>query len=300
MRNAVVLTVLLGGLLLTCSTKSSLPPVLEHNISITDSSGKYLHGMEEMIKQLNKAQVIFVGEIHNDSLTHVVELEVLKRIFRKSHDIAVSLEMFERDVQKSLDDYLNGKITEEKFLSVSRPWSNYKTAYRPLVEFAKERGLYVLAMNVPRRYANQVAIMDEGALDDLPDSEKVWIAKKLKPLDDEYKKRFLEEMEKGRPGPMRRFNPENLYKAQCLKDDTMAESIAEFLRKHPGTKVISYQGDFHSDYSLGIVKKLKLLNPSVEMSVVSIIPVKDLNKIKTESFKNRADFLIFVQEISKK
>ena len=156
-----------------------------------------------------------------------------------------------------------------------------------------------LAMNVPRRYANRVAVMGEAALGALSDSEKVWVARQLKPLNDEYKKRFIQEMGGARPGPMMRFNPENLYKAQCLKDDTMAESIAEFLEKHPGIKIISYQGDFHSDYSLGIVKKLKLLNSSVKVSVVSIIPVKDLGKIKIESFKNRADFLIFVQEISK-
>ncbi len=295
MRKTVVLMIVFGGLILNCGTKSSLPPVLKQNISIRDSSGKLLPEMNEMIKRLTKTEVIFVGEIHNDSLTHVVEVELLKRIFHRGHNIAISLEMFERDVQKYLDDYLEEKITEKKFLSVSRPWNNYKTAYRPLVEFAKEKGLPVLAMNVPRRYANRVAVMGGAALEALPDSEKVWVARQLKPLNDEYKKRFIQEMGGTRPGPMMRFKPENLYKAQCLKDDTMAESIAEFLEKHPGIKIVSYQGDFHSDYSLGIVKKLKLLNPSVKVSVVSIVPVKDLGKIKIESFKNRADFLIFVQ-----
>jgi len=299
MRNTVVLMILFGGFFLSCGTKSSLPPVLEHNIYIRNSSGELVPEMDEMIKQLTKAEVVFVGEVHNDSLTHIVELELLKRIFQRNHDIAVSLEMFERDVQKSLDDYLDGKITEENFLSVSRPWNNYKTAYRPLIEFAKEKDFPVLAMNVPRRYANRVAMMGETALAALSDSERVWIARKLKPLEDEYKKRFMKEMGGGRPGPMMRFNPENLYKAQCLKDDTMAESIAEFLKKHPGTKIVSYEGDFHSDYGLGIVKKLKLLNPSVITFVISIVPVEDLRKVKIESFKNRGDFLIFVQKIVK-
>ena len=61
------------------------------------------------------------------------------------------MEMFERDAQIVLDEYLNDLITEKKFLDDSRPWENYKTDYRPLVEFARVNKLNVIAANAPRR-----------------------------------------------------------------------------------------------------------------------------------------------------
>ena len=150
-------------------------------------------------------------------------------------------------------------------------------------------------MNVPRRYAAQVAMRGEGALAALPDSEKVFIARELKPLDDEYRRRFLNQMGgSDRPAAMSRVNPENLYKAQCLKDDTMAESMAGFLDGHPGMRIVSYQGDFHSAFGLGIVKKLALLKPEIRSVVVSVAPVEGDWTAIDPQWKNQGDFVIVV------
>lgn len=298
MRKTGMNLVFFGVFFLSCRITSSLPPVLEHRVSITEGSEESYLTFDEMVHRLMDADVVFVGEIHDDSLTHIVEYELLRRVFRHHRNLGVALEMFERDVQKALDDYLSARITEKEFLAVSRPWGNYESAHRPLVEFARENCLPVLAMNVPRRYANRVAVMGEEGLAALADSEKVWIARELKPLDDEYRKRFMEQMGESRPGPMARFDPENLYKAQCIKDDTMAESILMFREDRPGVKVISYQGDFHSAFGLGVVKKLNLLDLSVKTVVVSIVPVEDLSEVDFASFRERGDFLIFVQKIT--
>src|SRR4030042_554072 len=80
--------------------------------------------------------------------------------------------------------------SEEVLLAGSRPWGNYKKAYRPIVEFAREKGLPVIAMNVPRKYAARLAMKGPAALEALPDSEKVFVARELKVLDDEYRERF--------------------------------------------------------------------------------------------------------------
>lgn len=75
----------------------------------------------------------------------------------------LSLEMFERDVQTVLDEYLRGLIREADMLQDARPWANYDKDYRPMVEFARAHGIPVAAANVPRRYVGAVG-RAEGTL----------------------------------------------------------------------------------------------------------------------------------------
>jgi len=277
-----------------CTSKHSVDERLP--FVITDSSGQNKICFDELIKRLQSSDMVSVGEIHTDSLTHVLEYEILKALYSKNQSTAIALEMFERDVQNALNDYLAGKIDEDTFLKHSRPWGNYKTAYKPLIEFAKTNGLPVIAMNVPRRYAAIVARKGGKGLETVSDSEKVWIAKTLKALDDDYRKRFISLMTGGdKPMPMAHMNPQKMYEAQCIKDDTMAESIDNFLKKNPGMKIITYEGDFHSDYRLGIVKKVLLLRPELKVSVVSVVPVENLDSINYDENKGRGDFIIFVK-----
>ncbi len=280
-----------------CTTKKILTPDFEPLVPIWNGSCTHRVSFNGTLNSLTDCDVIFVGEIHNDSLTHVIELELLKAIHQRQSRVAVSLEMFERDVQSILDDYLRGKVSENEFLKQSRPWKNYMSAYRPLIEYCKKHGISVIAMNIPRRYARRLSMMGEKILESIPDSERVWIARNFMPLNDQYKERFMKQMREQMPDAMSRIDPENLYKAQVIKDDTMAESINDFIINHPGTKVVSFQGDFHSAYHLGIVKKLKILNPLLKIKVVSIVPVDDPFNIDKTSFAGRGDFLIFVERI---
>lgn len=73
---------------------------------------------------------------------------------------------------------------------------------------------------------------------------------------------------------------EAFYKAQCLKDDTMSESIVEFLKEHKDTKVLHVQGSFHGDEHLGVVEKVNKLNPSLKTIVITPIEAKDYEKMK--------------------
>jgi uncharacterized iron-regulated protein len=95
-------------------------------------------------------------------------MQIFKAAFEKygaSRKAVLSLEMFERDVQTVINEYLKNQITETHFLAASRPWANYKTDYRPLVEFAKEKNLEVVAANAPRRYVNMVTRLGRASLD---------------------------------------------------------------------------------------------------------------------------------------
>ncbi len=140
-------------LMLMCATGYCSPEAIIH-------SGDSVVSVEEMINALQEVDVVFVGEQHDDSFAHEWELFIWQSL--SSNDRILALEMFETDVQTLLDSYLSGEVGEEDFLAGSRPWGNYQTDYAPMVQYALENDLNVIAANVPRMYAAMVA---RGGLD---------------------------------------------------------------------------------------------------------------------------------------
>ncbi len=133
--------------------------------------------LDDVVRAMGDADVVFIGETHTDPVGHWIEAELLRRALASAgageasgavRPVALSLEMFERDVQHIVDEYLAGYITEEQFTAAARPWDHYDTDYRPMVELAQEAGIPVIAANAPRRYVNRVSRMGPDALLDLP------------------------------------------------------------------------------------------------------------------------------------
>ncbi len=227
---------------------------------------------EHFVDELAPYDVIFFGEYHDNEVLHKLEAELLKALYEKDPKLAVSMEMFERDVQGVLDRYLEASVTEDEFLENSRPWPNYASDYRPIIEFARENQLRVIAANVPRRLAAKISRGGVEALESFTDEDETYVASELHAPNDEYKKRFLETMTSGMGGEahaMGKMNLENLYAAQCMKDDTMAESIAVFIQENPGMRIIHFNGDFHSRGRLGTVARLSTREPNLRIAVIS-------------------------------
>jgi len=254
---------------------------------------------EMMLADLAKADVVFVGEEHDDPVTHHLELAMLEGLARR-RSIIVSMEMFERDTQAAVDDYLAGRINESEFLNISRPWPNYATDYRPLVEFARMKGWPVIAANVPRRYASQVARGGTSVLDQLPQAERDFVAAKISAPKDDYFKRFAEMMgahpigtagTNSEPGQMM----ERFYLAQCVKDDTMAESIARAYKGslEPKPLIVHFTGAFHSDYRLGTPARVRTRLEGARVAVVSIVPQEQLDSIEAAEYRERGDYIVF-------
>lgn len=149
-------------------------PGAEDYASFT-SDGVYLDGPGAIAEHLSAAEVIFIGEKHNDAVAHLLEKEILAAVHRKKRSVALTMEMFERDVQPVLDGYLDGHYRKSHFLSASRPWPAYATDYEPMVEYAREHGLPVVAGNAPRRLVNYVTRNGPDALLSLPEEELKWL-----------------------------------------------------------------------------------------------------------------------------
>ncbi len=277
---------------------------------VYDSGDKRFSDFEAMLSELARADVVFVGEQHNDPATHKLERAILEGLLRRQVSVTVALEMFERDVQQSLDDYLAGRLSEQEFLKGSRPWPNYATDYRPLVEIARAHNWPVLAGNTPRRLASLVSRQGLTAISSLPDADKKYVAAQIQCPFDDYYKRFTDAMTSHPSGDDKkqqekdekreaeqRAMVEKFYSAQCMKDETMAESIAASFSQSNGSQgkriVVHFNGAFHSDYKLGTAARTVRRLPKAKVKVVSIIPVDNLDSIKADEYRKRGDYLIF-------
>lgn len=276
---------------------------------VFDAKEKKFSDFEAMLADLARAEIVFVGEQHDDPATHRLERAILEGLARRQRPVILALEMFERDTQKPLDDYLAGKLSEEEFLKVSRPWPRYATDYRPLIEMAKAHQWRVVAGNVPRKYASQVSRNGLAVLDTLPAEERKLIAAQHPCPMDDYFKRFVEAMSE-HPGAddkkpakeptkeeleKQRSMVEKFYHAQCVKDETMAESIAAAYNEAPAPKpvIVHYNGAFHSDYKFGTAARAKQRLPKAIHKVVSIVPLDNLDAINVDEYRKRGDYIVF-------
>jgi len=249
---------------------------------------------DEFVRTVAHADIVFFGEQHDDPETHFAEFALLEGIGRTRRHVIVSLEMFERDVQPMVDDYLAGRMSEVDFLAKSRPWDRYATDYRPLVVLARARGWPVIAANVPRPIASAVGRKGLAALDSLPPASRAYAARNNDCPRDRYYELFAEQM-KGHTMPdtgmVGRF-----YAAQCVKDETMAESIVQaYARAEDGTIIVHFDGSFHSDYALGTVARTLARAPRANVLVITAVPVADPGSAKAAEQAQRADFVIFTR-----
>lgn len=270
---------------------------------VYDTAARRFSDFEAMLAELARVDVVFVGEQHDDPNTHRLEAAMLHGLKRRNVNVTVSLEMFERDVQDVVDGYLRASLTEDAFLEASRPWPRYATDYRPLVEFARAHGWPVIASNVPRKYASAVAKEGLGALDSLAEDERALIAREIECPRDAYFHRFAETMnqhpmpgaEKQTPEERQATN-ERFYAAQCIKDETMAESIAREVERQGRTPgpVVHYNGAFHSDFGDGAAARVRRRLPSRRVVIVTMLPVENLDTVMPDGDElKRAEYLVY-------
>jgi uncharacterized iron-regulated protein len=249
---------------------------------------------EKMLKEAEDADIVLFGESHDNPVSHWLQLELTKDLFDlKKENLVLGAEMFESDNQVILDEYLESLISQSSFESNARLWPNYKTDYKPLVEFAKTNKLKFVASNVPRRYASIVNSKGFEGLDELSAEAKAF----LPPLPVKYDAELncyksMMEME----GMGSHVTP-NFPKAQAIKDATMAHFILKNWSK--GKLLIHYHGSYHSENFESIYWYLKQENPDLKIVTIHTVSQDDVTKLE-ERNTGKADFTICVDEDMKK
>lgn len=251
----------------------------------------------EIIAAAEKADIVFFGEMHDNPICHWLELEITKDLYKKKkQDFILGAEMFESDNQLILDEYLTGKIKSQSFSEGASLWPNYKTDYKPIIEFAKENKIKFIASNVPRRYAAIVNSKGFGGLDSLTVDAKKYIA----PLPIKYDptvKCYKDMLEMGGMGMKTtdsiKKTYENLPKAQAIKDATMAYFILQNWSK--GKQIFHFNGSYHSDFNEGILLYIKQQNSAIKTLTISAVAQSDIDSLSSD-YRNQADFIICIPD----
>ena len=305
------------------------PVVTSENFRVYDANGTP-SDIDDIVQAAITADVVFIGEEHDDPAAHYLEAEILKRLYESygpndvselERRVLLSMEMFERDVQTVMNEYLGDLITERHFLKAARPWPAYRTDYRPLIELAKANGLPVIAANAPGRYVNRVARLGRSSLDQLFPASRAW----LPPLpygeaSPRYREKFEAFWEQTKEegaahGPKTERYPkttdqetrspseqsdafEHLIDAQSLWDACMAWSLAEALQQYPGALAIHVNGKFHSEYGLGIPEHLQKYRPDLSSITVTILSLPSFPAFDPET-TDSGSFIIITDPLLK-
>lgn len=138
----------------------SLKIELGHESEVLNSSCKDpVINTQAALEELAKADVVYLGETHDRLEDHQTQLQIIQELQRRNQKVAIAMEMFQRPYQDAIDHYLAGQLSEQELIQQTEynqrwgfPWENHA----PILRFAQEKQLPVLAVNVPTEITRQV------------------------------------------------------------------------------------------------------------------------------------------------
>ena len=263
------------GIFLLCSSSTYAQQQVQSSCSQEFVASKCVKSISQIMPKLAQANVVYLGETHDSLEDHKNQLKIIQELYQTNPKIAIALEMFQRQSQGIVNQYLVGKLTEEELLEKSEykkrwgfPWENYA----PIFRFAKEKKLPILALNTPSEITRKVA--REGKMSRAP-SERQLIPpfSEIRTDNEEYRQRLLaafQQHQAASHGSSADF--ERFFLAQVLWDETMAEGIANFVTANRDYQVVVLAGVGHIIYGYGIPSRVarrlkgKLIQRSVLLS----------------------------------
>ncbi|MGG6268064.1 ChaN family lipoprotein [Leptolyngbya sp. AN03gr2] len=228
---------------------------------------------QTVLKQLKQSRVIYLGETHDSEADHRAQLEIIRSLYQQNPKLAIGMEMFQRPFQSGLDSYLAGtanQSTLRESTEFDKRWGYSWEFYYPIINFAKENQLPVIALNTPMEVTRKVA---RQGLESLTAEEKRYI-----PPIDEIKlepERYRDRLQKifsahAGKGSSRWFN--SFFQAQVLWDETMADAIVQFLKKNPDRQIVVLAGQGHIIYGDGIPSRVDRRMPGIKQSKILLNP----------------------------
>ncbi len=257
---------------------ASKPELFEETMAVEISTLKTLR---EIMERVVSKKIIYVGENHNQFSNHVMELEVIKDLHRRGKTIAIGMEMFQRPFQKVLDEYIGGKIDEGEFLKGAqyfKRWEFDYNLYRPILLFARSEKIPVVALNQRQEIVDKVF---RSGLESLSEKERRSLPSGMDFSDEAYKERLQKIFQEHEDFGARDFN--FFYQAQILWDETMAESVDQFLKTHPSYQMVVLAGNGHLAYGSGIPKRAARRNGYDDAIILN----------DTDPKKDIADYVLF-------
>lgn len=267
-------------------------------------------GWKDLLAAADWAEVILVGEEHDDDIGHRVELAIVQDVLKQNpKGTAVSLEMLDRDEQRLVADFMDSIIDAAQFakFTFSENWSgegSWENWYQPLIDAAKKAHAPVIAANSPRRYVTLARLEGYDRLRALPEDRRELFDIPTSILTGSYRERFFSLMrDMGSHGEPNHTVDESRiaagFRSQLLWDATMAQSIVNALRGDVAgvdamDKVIHFAGDFHIAYTGGTVQEVHRRSPTSRVLTISM--QRRGGTAFNEEDRGRADLIIYTGE----
>jgi uncharacterized iron-regulated protein len=241
-----------------------------------------------LIEQLGTAEVVFIGEVHNNPEHHLIQVQLLQALMaRYTPPPAVAMEFFDTTRQPVLDRFMKGELDEATFLKEvdwKNSWRFPYHLYRPILWASRDKGTAILGINAPNQVVKKVA---RSGLESLNAEEKNQVARDID-LNNTAHREYLagifkqHQTHKNMTG-IRNFD--HFYQAQCVWDETMAETIADYIRAHGG-KVVVFTGNGHIVNKFGVPERL-LRRVDVKIATILLYPLTERTTIN----KRMADYV---------
>ena len=215
-----------------CTMKPDLLNIkgIDHPVAtgtILDSRTGQPVTFEQLVRQLARVRVVYVGERHTDPVHHQVQLRIIRALADNGLRVRVGMEMFDHTYQAVLDQWSAGQLDWDSFLKKSHWYANWKfndTLYKDILAFIQQQHLKLIGLNIPFCIPPKIAV---GGLQNLSKQDRAQLPEQIdtsRPRHRAYVKEiFKMHRIKGRD------DFENFYAAQCAWEDGMARAVAENL-----------------------------------------------------------------------
>lgn len=246
-----------------------------------------LTDMERLIDAIADRRVIFVGESHDRYEDHLNQLAVIEGLQRRGKDLAIGMEFFQQPFQGALDAFIAGDIDEPELLRSTQYFDRWRydyRLYRPILRFAREQRIPVIALNLETEITEKVG---QGGIGSLTPEEQARIPAELDRDDPAYRERVKQVFDMHPSQEERDF--EHFLEVQLLWDEGMADRAVRFLREHPAKTLVVLAGAGHLEYGQGIPKRVQR---RVQIPAVSL-----LNGSVRELDPDAADYLLFPRRL---
>ncbi|MBE0486561.1 ChaN family lipoprotein [Marinobacter sp.] len=266
---------------------------------LIDSPSAQPVSLSTLAEQLAPADVVVIGEYHGHQASHLLQARLQQQLHRINGSQVLTLEQFTIDHQPALDDYLAGITGETEMLEDAQAWDNYRGSYRPLVEYARRHNLPVIAANAPAEVVRCVGRTGQGYMDKLPAEQRLSLPEQPFLDTPAYRKKFETAISgsHGTGDPAMAERMDNTYKAQLLRDNTMAMRILQARDHYPEHQIVHLTGTFHSEERLGTVALLAHHAPDLSVAVISPVFWPADSPAPLAGNLDKGDYLYLIQPL---
>ncbi|WP_457634605.1 ChaN family lipoprotein [Persephonella sp.] len=217
-------------------------------------------GIKEFRDMVNDAlshRVIYIGEQHTMFSNHAMQLNIIKALYEKYPKIAVGMEMFQRSKQEVIDRYLKGEIDEKRFLKESeyyKAWKYNYHLYRPIIQFCREKGILIIALNADRDIVRKVS---QKGIESLSKEEIKKLPEDMDFVNFGYIEYLKDIFAEHGSSVTKKKKFSSFLQSQIIWDETMAQTASEYITKNPDRKLIILAGGGHIRYRYGIPSRVE-------------------------------------------